>query len=89
MEISFDDAFKKSFRKRIKNKAAEKDFWQRVDLFINDPFTPTLRTHKLSGTLKGYWSFSIEYDLRVVFYFTSDKPKRAVFIDIGTHNEVY
>ena len=89
MEISFDEAFKKSFRKRIKNKAAEKDFWQRVDLFINDPFTPALRTHKLSGTLKGYWSFSIEYDLRVVFYFTSDKPKRAVFIDIGTHNEVY
>lgn len=89
MEISFDEAFKKSFRKRIKNKAAEKDFWQRVDLFINDPFTPALRTHKLSCTLKGYWSFSIEYDLRVVFYFTSDKPKRAVFIDIGTHNEVY
>ena len=89
MEVAFDESFKKSFRKKIKSKAAENDFYTRLELFINEPFAPALRTHKLSGTLKGFWSFSIEYDLRVVFYFTSDKPKKAVFINIGTHNEVY
>ena len=47
------------------------------------------KTHKLSGKLKGLWSFSIEYDLRVVFFFTNDKPKKAVFVDMGTHDEVY
>lgn len=42
-----------------------------------------------SGKLKDLWSFSIENDLRVVYFFTKDKPKRAVFVDIGTHDEVY
>jgi mRNA-degrading endonuclease YafQ of YafQ-DinJ toxin-antitoxin module len=37
--------------------------------------------------MKGLWSFSVEYDQRVLFYFTDDG--NAVFIDIGNHNEVY
>jgi mRNA-degrading endonuclease YafQ of YafQ-DinJ toxin-antitoxin module len=60
-----------------------------LELFINDPYDSRLKTHKLSGKLNGLWSFSIEYDLRVVLFFTKDKPKKAVFIDIGTHDEVY
>jgi mRNA-degrading endonuclease YafQ of YafQ-DinJ toxin-antitoxin module len=60
-----------------------------LELFINDPFDAKLKTHKLSGKLKNLWSFSIGYDLRIVFYFTPDKPKKAVFVDIGTHEEVY
>ncbi len=89
MEISFSDSFKKAFKKRIKNTEIEKEFWDRLDIFIRTPFEPKLKTHKLSGKLKDLWSFSIEYNLRVVFYFTKDKPKKAVFVDIGTHDEVY
>jgi addiction module RelE/StbE family toxin len=89
MEVSFSDSFKKAFHKRIKSSEIENEFWNRLEIFINDPFEVKLKTHKLSGKLKDLWSFSIEYDLRVVFYFTNDKPKRAVFVDIGTHNEVY
>lgn len=54
---------------------------------MNDPFDKTLRTHKLSGKLKEYWSVSIEYDLRVIFYF--EDAETAVFVDLGTHKEVY
>jgi addiction module RelE/StbE family toxin len=89
MEVSFSDSFKKVFRKKVKSTEIEREFWFRLELFINDPFNSKLKTHKLSGKLKGLWSFSIEYDLRVVFYFTNDKPKKAVFVDLGTHNEVY
>jgi len=89
MEVSFSGSFKKSFTKRIKGTLVEETFWQAVEIFINDPFTTKLKTHKLSGKLKDLWSFSIEHDLRVVFYFTKDKPKRAVFVDIGNHDEVY
>ena len=89
MEVSFSDSFKKAFQKRIKSTEIENEFWNRLEIFINDPFEAKLKTHKLSGKLKDLWSFSIEYDLRVVFYFTNDKPKRAVFVDIGSHNEVY
>jgi addiction module RelE/StbE family toxin len=89
MEVSFSDSFKKVFKKRVKSTEIEAEFWIRLELFINDPFDAKLKTHKLSGKLKNLWSFSIEYDLRVVFFFTKDKPKRAVFVDIGTHDEVY
>jgi len=67
----------------------EQEFWIRLELFANEPFAPLLKTHKLTGKLKDLWSFSVDYDLRVIFYFTDDKPKKAVFVDIGTHKEVY
>ncbi len=89
MEVSFSSSFKKAFRKRIKSTESESDFWLRIDLFITDPFNLKLKTHKLSGKLKDLWSFSLDYDLRVVFYFTKDKPKKAVLVDIGTHDQVY
>jgi len=60
-----------------------------LQLFINNPFEDTLRTHKLSGKLADLWSFSLDYSVRVVFYFTDDVPIKAVLVDIGTHDEVY
>jgi addiction module RelE/StbE family toxin len=89
MEVSFSDSFKKAFKKRIKATDTESLFWQKLDLFISDPFESKLKTHRLSGKLKDLWSFSLDYNLRVIFYFTKDKPKKAVLIDIGTHDEVY
>lgn len=46
-----------------------------------------LRTHRLSGKLKELWSFSVEYDVRVIFFF--EGKDKAVFVDIGSHDEVY
>ena len=88
IEIAFSSSFKRAFKKRIAgNPNIEARFWERVEDFKNNPFDPKLRTHKLSGKLRDLWSFSIEYDHRVIFYFV-DK-QRALFIDIGTHKEVY
>ena len=88
IEIAFSSSFKRAFKKRVAGNAnAEARFWERVEEFKNDPFDPKLRTHKLSGKLKDLWGFSIEYVLRVVFYFVN--TQRAVFVDIGTHTEVY
>ncbi len=89
MEVSFSTAFKKAFAKRIKNTISETEFWNRLEAFTEEPFNPKLKTHKLSGKLKGLWSFSIEQNIRVLFYFTKGKPTKAVFVDIGTHDEVY
>ena len=89
MEVSFSNSFKKVLKKRIEGTASEDIFWEKLEVFISHPFDSKLKTHKLSGRLKGAWSFSIEYDMRVVFYFTKDKPQKAVFVDIGNHNEVY
>ncbi len=89
MEVSFSNSFKKEFKKRIKSTNIEKEFWFKLEIFMADPFDARLKTHKLSGKLKGSWSFSVEFDTRVIFFFTREKPKKAVFIDIGTHHEVY
>jgi addiction module RelE/StbE family toxin len=89
MEVSFSDSFKKNFKKRIQASESEVLFWQKLELFIQNPYDVRLRTHKLTGKLKDLWSFSLEYDLRVVFYFTKDKPTKAVLVDIGNHDEVY
>jgi addiction module RelE/StbE family toxin len=87
-EITFSSSFKRAFKKRIgRQKDLEEKFWQRVEIFRNDPFDLRLRTHKLSGDLREYWSFTVEYDIRVVFQFAA--KNQAVFQDVGTHDEVY
>lgn len=87
IKITFSSSFQRAFKKKIKGrKTIENKFWEKVDTFLKNPFDDQLRTHKLSGKLEELWSFTIEYDLRVVFYFLEDK---AVFIDIGKHEEVY
>ena len=88
IEVAFSSSFKRAFKKRVAGSPDRtKRFWERLEVFKNDPFDPTLRTHRLSGKLKHLWSFSIEYDLRVLFQFVEDQ--RVVFIDIGTHREIY
>lgn len=91
MEVSFSSPFKRAFKKRIKGKAElEARFWQKLAQFTVDPFDPSLKTHKLSGKLKDLWSFSLGYDERVIFYFTDETDeKKAVFVDIGSHGDVY
>ncbi len=80
--------YSKSFAKklaRFSQKDQEK-ILQKIRLFYQDPFSPSLRTHKLTGKLKNYWSFSIALNLRIMFQFA--KQETVAFIDIGSH-EIY
>lgn len=88
IEVAFSNSFKRAYKRRISGiKEREKRFYKKLDTFRNDPFDQSLRTHKLSGKLQELWSFSIEYDLRVIFSFV--EKTQVVFIDIGSHDEVY
>jgi mRNA-degrading endonuclease YafQ of YafQ-DinJ toxin-antitoxin module len=87
-EIVLASGFRKAFKRKVRgNKNLEVRFRDRVAIFQADPFDPRLKTHRLSGQLQGFWSFSADYDARVVFSFV--EPNRALFVDIGTHDEVY
>lgn len=55
-------------------------------LFKKNPFDNKLKTHKLNGTFKDKWSFSVNHYYRVIFKF--EKKDLVEFIDIGTH-EIY
>lgn len=88
IEIGFSSSFRRVFKKRIAiDKDLEKLFWKKMEIFSRNLYDPSLRTHKLSGELEGLSSFSINYDTRVIFQFL-DK-KRALLVDIGSHDEVY
>ncbi len=53
--------------------------------FAADPRDPLLRTHKLKGDLAGYWAFSVDDDLRVLFRWDDDA---AFLVNLGSHDEV-
>lgn len=59
---------------------------QREQIFRKNPFHSTLKTHKLTGRLKEFWAFSIDYKHRIIFEFVD---KNTVwFHSVGTH-EIY
>lgn len=73
--------FKKSLAKlppRIQKITIEKEA-----IFADNPFDKSLRTHKLKGKLKEYWSFSVNYSYRIVFMFIG--KNEVIFYDIGDH----
>ena len=53
-------------------------------LFRENPFHPKLKTHKLHGTLKDYWAFSISFSYRIGFTFVTGDLVR--FHAVGTHD---
>lgn len=86
--VAYSTAFSRAYKKFIKNQPGKQQLFQeKLNLFIEDPTNPKLRTHKLKGILKDFLAFSIDYDLRVIFYFISDTE--VILEDIGTHDEVY
>jgi len=50
----------------------------------------TLGIHKLKGTFKNFWSFDVEYDLRVIYSVNKNGSVMLHILEnVGTHNELY
>ncbi len=89
IELVWNPSFKSAYKKRIKNDALlKRKFWEVLALFEENPYDSSLKTHKLTGKLIGLWAFSIDFDCRLVFRFI-ESDRKALLIDIGTHEEVY
>ena len=76
--------YRKSFS-RLPNETQQRVV-RRLAIFQKDPFNPQLKTHKLSGRIRGYWSFSVDYSNRIMFEFVGEES--VGLIDIGPH-EIY
>ena len=88
IRAAWDQGFKRSYKKRVRNNSRlKKKFWEKMEIFLENPFFPQLRTHKLSGKLAGQWAFSVDNDCRIVFEFVGED--RVLLIDVGSHDEVY
>ena len=81
MVIYYSPKFEKEYRKlplRIKRLAEKKE-----KVFRTNFYHPSLKTNELGGRLKSFWSFSINYQYRIIFEFA---PKNIVwFHSVGTH----
>ena len=88
MKIELSSSFKKSFKK-IASKRPELAIitLEKILLFSVDPYSHSLKFHKLKGKLEGLWSFSVENDLRILVDMIKDDTAQLVMI--GTHDEVY
>ena len=84
MKILILPKFVRQYKKlpqEMKEKEKEKE---KEKVFRADPFHKSLKTHKLRGPLKGFWSFSINQSYRIIFEFVDEETVR--FYSIGNHD---
>ncbi len=85
MEVSFSPNFIRELEglpRSLREEAIEK-----IEALSQNPKQPRLKVHKLSGSLKNRYAFSVNYRIRIIFRFIG-KPRRAYLLHIGGH-EVY
>lgn len=85
MQIVRTDFFKKNYKKlplKIQIR-----FNERLELFLGNPSHPLLKNHALHGDMSGRKAFSITGDYRVIYRIADHGT--LVFLNIGTHNQVY
>lgn len=82
MEIEYSSHFQRAYQSldvQIRKKAEKRE-----SVFRKNPFGAVLKTHKLQGKLREFYSFSIDNKFRIVFKLV-DRSK-AVFLDVGDHD---
>ncbi len=85
MLIARSRQFEKQYRKLpIK---VQKQFGDRLRLFLEDERNPLLHTHVLSGEYRGFQSFNVNADIRAVFMIRDTDT--LYFSAIGSHSELY
>lgn len=86
-EVVFSRKFLKSYKNRVQSnpKMAVK-FDQRFALFQQGKRGYPLDDHALTGKLTGKRAFSVSPDVRVVY---EKYGETIIFLDIGSHNQVY
>ena len=83
--IQYSALFSKHFRKRISPFPKLGNLVkQRIKIFLTDPVA--VKDHALIGQKAGKRSFSVNGDMRIIY---EDLGDRYLFIDIGSHNQVY
>jgi len=81
MKIKYSPKFERDYKKlpgKIKDLIEENE-----KIFLKNPFDKKLKTHKLSGKLKGFWAFSVDYEYRIIFEFVDKNTACLHFV--GTH----
>ncbi len=84
MELQFHKNFKKRFKK-LPIKIQEQ-FYERLDLFLEDKTNKTLNNHSVGKAYPECRSINVNGDYRAIF---QDQGDVAIFITVGTHSDLY
>jgi addiction module RelE/StbE family toxin len=85
--VIFHRNFEKHYKQRIgPQPKLVRQFSERYQLFLAGERGKPLDDHALSGNLQGRRAFAVTGDIRVVYIELEDQ---IIFLDIGTHNQVY
>lgn len=82
IKILYKPIFVRQFKKLP--SALQDEVKDKIHLFQEDHNHPFLRTHKLKGRLKGFFSFSVNYEYRIVFEWIDKETAR--FFAVGDHD---
>ncbi|MBI4138230.1 MAG: type II toxin-antitoxin system mRNA interferase toxin, RelE/StbE family [Candidatus Wildermuthbacteria bacterium] len=81
-KIYYSSKFEREYKKlpaAVRETAKTKEA-----LFRINPFDPSLKTHKLKGGLREFFSFSLSHRYRIIFVF--GKTGIAHFYSVGDHS---
>ena len=81
MEVYYYPSFLRQLKKL--SKAVRETAIERTKVFQENPHNPQLKLHKLDGSLKGYWSFSVDYHHRIILEI---RDNQVMFHFIGNHS---
>jgi mRNA-degrading endonuclease YafQ of YafQ-DinJ toxin-antitoxin module len=87
--VAFVRAFKRAVRRQPELRARVERTLERL---AEDPFHPTLHSHKLKGELAAAWACTVDYDNGILFELIRDPgsgEEEILLLTMGTHNEVY
>lgn len=79
-------SFKPTFVKQVNRleKALIDEVFEKIELLKKEENHKALKVHKLHGKLSGYFSFSVNYNTRIVFeYLTKNE---IVLLFVGGHD---
>lgn len=91
--LVWSSAFVRAFKRATKRDPALKDRTEAaLRQLAEDPFHPSLHSHKLKGDLAGVWACTVDYDNRILFEFAMnpDTGEEEIYLlTMGAHDEVY
>lgn len=87
MGILYSSGFSKDLKKiSRRDKTISEKIRHKLELFKVNRNHPSLRLHKLHGSIHKFWSISIEGDLRIIFSYSNSD---ITLLDLGKHEDVY
>jgi mRNA-degrading endonuclease YafQ of YafQ-DinJ toxin-antitoxin module len=85
MKLASTIYFDRKLRKKIsKNPQLKRKISKQLKIVIQNPFHPSLKTHKLKGRKAEEFSFWIEGNLRVTYQIVKDT---IILTDLISHDE--